>query len=159
MRKHTLLVTLAINVSIYPCCPKRPFLTSLLQLSEEVQFLGGVKSNTFPVLRPGPLNSVALTKFRHQLHLLSENLCENQGQSRLFQTKILFKLTTGLKHGEKKAFLKSQHAFYIPLWLSQLSQTPSYMTKRSVVPTSNFTASLAGVCFLSYRTSFDLRWV
>lgn len=54
--------------------------------------------------------------------------------------------------------LKPQHAFYIPLWLSQPSQTHSYMTKRRVIPTNNFIAALVGVPFLSCCTSFDLCW-
>lgn len=41
-----------------------------------------VKSSIFPGFRSGFVNTVALTKLRHQLYLFSENLCENQGLSR-----------------------------------------------------------------------------
>lgn len=41
-----------------------------------------VKSSIFHGFRSGFMNTVALAKLRHQLYLLSENLCENQGLSR-----------------------------------------------------------------------------
>lgn len=41
-----------------------------------------VKSSIFPCFRSKLVSIVALTKLRHQLYLLSETLCENQGLSR-----------------------------------------------------------------------------
>lgn len=41
-----------------------------------------VKSSIFPGFRLGFVGIVALTKLRHQLYLLSENLCENWRLSR-----------------------------------------------------------------------------
>lgn len=61
--------------------------TSISMMSQKAFFYPSSVSTVlvevkFPGFRSGFMNTVALAKLRHQLYLLSENLCENQGLSR-----------------------------------------------------------------------------